>query len=408
VNRPLDRRLTIGLAAALVLAVAAAVAAIAWNERGSAARSTANGRIAFTAPGKHLRTAADLYTIDADGSDRRLVSACPVGSGDARWLNFPFGCTIRVFAWSPDGKRLALLRGRQGGSTLSTDMSLFVLDADGERERRLPGCGGPRWLGCGDDFGSPPAWAPDGSRLIVTRSGRLLLFDVDRGRYRRLTHGCRPRVCYDVDPAWAPDGSRIVFARTEGPRSRSLYSMKSDGSEVKRLTRLPGWVADPAWSPDGRRIAFERWSERAKIQIYSIAPDGSALTVLDEPPHQIGSRLPAWSPDGRQIAYVRTPEAAVVGTRRAYVGPVGAPIIRAEVWVMDADGSGRKRLYRSSREFAQVTRPQWSPDGKFIAFTLAMFDEEGLAGGIFVVKRDGTGLQRVTDISPQTAWQPIS
>ena len=204
----------------------------AFSERGDT-----DGIIALAASGTHLTTPADLYVVEADGSKRQLLTRCPIGKGDALWLNYPFGCIVQAFAWSPNGRWLAFLRGRQGGATVPTDLSLYVVDHDGAHERRLPGCGGPKWPSCGDFFGSEPTWAPGSSQLIVTRRGRLR-FDVERGVHR-VTHGCRPRVCFDMNPAWSPDGSRIVFARTQGPRARSLYSVKADGSRLTRLTDLP-------------------------------------------------------------------------------------------------------------------------------------------------------------------------
>jgi dipeptidyl aminopeptidase/acylaminoacyl peptidase len=49
--------------------------------------------------------------------------------------------------------------------------------------------------------------------------------------------------------------SRIAFAsQREG--NFELYTMKPDGSDVRRLTDNPASDLQPAWSPDGQRIAF--------------------------------------------------------------------------------------------------------------------------------------------------------
>ena len=401
-------RLALSVVAALALLAGATLAAILWNARGSsAARSTSGSKLAFAAAGSHLNTSSDVYVIDSDGSNRRLLSRCPIGSGDAVWLKFPFGCVVRAFSWSPDGRRLAFVRGRQGGSTLSTDLSLFVIGLDGASERRLAGCGGPRWPSCSDFFGSRPLWSPDGSRLVVPRRGRLLAFDVDRGVYRRLTRGCRPRVCFDMQPAWSPDGARIVFVRTEGRISRSIYSVKVDGSDVKKLTNLPtpGWAANPAWSPDGRRIVFDAGEYGRASRMYSMAPDGSDLTVLKSGTGFSGS---SWSPDGRQLVYLST---VPVGPARP--GALAGPGFVAELWVIQPDGTGARRLYRSRDGIGHYAKPQWSPDGKQIVFGVILagdlggdVDREG--SGTFLINADGSGLRKLSAVplAAEVAWQP--
>ena len=86
---------------------------------------------------------------------------------------------------------------------------------------------------------------------------------------------------------------------------------------------------------------------------------------------------PAWSPDGKQILFS--------SDRRG----------RPEIYVMNADGSGIKRLTRNTEEAGVDISPSWSPDGKRITFvrrrTGASDDFE-----IDVANSDGTGIRPLT------------
>jgi Tol biopolymer transport system component len=378
----------------LALLAAAAVAAVLWKVGMSseAAGSTPAGRLAFPAPSDAVAWGmpSDLFVIDADGAGRQRVAHCD-DRASAASARIPFaGCILRAFAWSPDGERLAFVRGNMGGRDAGPNLSLFVTGADGEGERRLEGCGKPKWPSCGDFYGSQLAWDPDGSRLIVPRDGALYIFNVDRGGYRRLSPDCGARKCFDMHAAWSPDGSRIVFARQVAARSQALYSIRSDGSEMTRLTRLPGQAGNAVWSPNGRSIAFDFWDE-LHSRLYVMAADGSDLRVLRSGANATGPGVPAWSPSGTEIAYLVTPRAGTT--------------FSAEIWVTKVNGSGRRRLYRSDYGLETWGRPVWSPDGKHLAFGVGLTSEP-TSSGIYLVNADGTGLRRLVEAPTEPGWQP--
>ena len=82
---------------------------------------------------------------------------------------------------------------------------------------------------------------------------------------------------------------------------------------------------------------------------------------------------PTWSPDGRKIA--------VVSGRH---GPENS-----EIYVMNADGSGQRRLTRNA---AFDRAPAWSPDGRKIAF---LRERDGKSG-VYVMNADGSAQRRLT------------
>ena len=373
-------------AGALVLVVLASIIGLAsaGAESSASAGAVRNGKIAFSEPGVAgpygTGPPSDLYVVDPDGANRKLLSAC-----GARL------CFLRTFAWSPDGRRLAFLRGPIGGFALPTDLTLHLIDADGSDEERLDGCGKPRWPSCGDFMGSQISWSPDGARLVVPRGRSLYVFDVDRGSFRRLT-ACGPRPCVDWHPAWAPNGRRIVFVRYRTRFTESLWTVRPDGSGLTRLTRkLPGSAGNPAWSPDSRRIAFDV-GDNLEARLYVMEADGSKQKVLRMGAGGTGPSVPAWSPNGRRIAYLTTP-----GLTARY---------RAAIWVINANGTGRQLLYRSACCIGSWGRPTWSPDGKSVVFGVGL-NSDPARSGIYTIRADGRRLRRLADAPTEAAWQRI-
>jgi Tol biopolymer transport system component len=366
----------------LVPASVAGVALLACVSAAGAARETgpgtvgasliANGKLAYSSSGRP----ANLYAVNPDGSGRRILARCR-----------KIECQIGGYAWSPNGRRLAFLRGVRGGN-----LSLFVVRANGTRERRLPGCGNPKPSCSIRTFEQGRlSWSPDGSRLVVARDGgpSLFIVNVDRRRFRRLTSCGPPGSCVDADPSWAPRGARIVFARIVFARGGSIYSVKTNGSHPTRLTNLAGYAAHPAWSPDGSRIAFDVSGDGEKV--YAMAADGSELTLLSSGSGGEGPGLPLWSPLGTQIVFFRTP------------GSPGA--FTAEVGLIKADGTERQRLYHGPCCIGTWAAPIWSPDGRYIAFGVGSLYPNQFSSGIFIMRSDGTELRKLAADVEEVAWQ---
>jgi TolB protein len=347
-------------------------------------RSVTNGVIAFT----RGFASSGLEVMDSTGGHLRDLAGCRVP-----------GCRIALPVWSSNGKRIAFLRGRplRGEVQHESALSLFVKNADGSGEKRLAGCGRPVWC----DY-SRLAWSPDGSKIAFTRQRSLYTVNVETHALRRITN-CSPwfsfpdrkKSCVDRGPAWSPDGRRIIFARAWACGlgcPSTPFIVNADGSGLRRLTLLQGDGPGPLWSPNGRTIVFHSYRG-----IYAVDPDGSHLRLLAADPMASGGNqrqfLSSWSPDGRRILYFRG----------QFIYP--RPHANGAVWVMNANGSGHRRLFVRCCG-ADVSNPIWSPDGKHIAF-FAAFDKQKNSG-IYLMDANGSHLNRVRAGNwAELAWQPI-
>jgi TolB protein len=157
----------------------------------------------------------------------------------------------------------------------------------------------------------------------------------DGAGLRRLTH----TKAWEQFPAWSPDGRRIAFLQSPGQYKEplTLHVMNADGSGDRTLSHISPALGDPAWAPDGREIAFG--TANGPIQIVSI--DGKSARRL------VSGGDPDWSSDGRMIAFDDLASNDI------------------EIFVVRADGSGRKRLTHLR---GPDGGPAWSPDAKIIAF----------------------------------------
>lgn len=272
-----------------------------------------NGRIAFSS---YREGQLDIFTMQPDGGSLRNLTEDPEPDFQP--------------AWSADGSRIAFV-------SLHTDDSnfdqIYVMDPRGGARTRIT------------DFeeGNPqePAWSPDGERLAfhVSFGGaiddEIFTMNPDGSDLVQITEN----EVSDSNPAWAPDGRQLAFVR--GGR---IMTMDPDGTNVHPVE--PGGTLgfDPAWSPSGRRIAFVSPDEHfSQFDLFTMRLDGSGLRRLSDTRKTESS--PSWSPDGHRIAYVRTHVREEQDTREDLI---------LTMW---ADGSHRRIL--STDAATRDSTPDW-------------------------------------------------
>jgi hypothetical protein len=220
-----------------------------------------------------------------------------------------------------------------------------------------------------------------GDRILVLEAGDLFTVDQDGGDRRRLTFDGRV-----VSPAGSPNGARIAFLKSDGSSPRDLYVMNADGTGGARLiathpeTTNAGGIRGIAWSPDSRRLAYFLTFATPAIRVVD-AGDGAPLPLpQDRDPRPFAAL--EWSPDGSELLYDDG----------------------GDIWIKPVDGGPARRVVDME---GQDTRATWSPDGTQIAW---IHSSSQAAGGVYVVRRDGTGLRHVvatgTAILGTVRWRP--
>jgi Tol biopolymer transport system component len=216
----------------------------------------------------------------------------------------------------------------------------------------------------------------------------------------------------------APKGRRrLVGSALQGRRGRRLVALAAAALVVAVATAAAfgtvrdflfgtastAWGGSPTWSPDGRRIAFtvHRWPD-GPTEVYVMNADGSGQRNLTrESGLDVSPEL--WSPDWRKVVLLRNPCAAVQGACE------GA----TQIYVMNADGSGLRRLARggsvrtiwSGQRVGGDDGLAWSSDGRRIAF----MSDRDRDFDIYVVNLDGSGQRNLTrkpGFDKDPVWSP--
>ena len=172
---------------------------------------------------------ADIWEVRPDGSALRKLEGLPWLAGGP--------------AWSPDGRMIAFT-AMHSVSEGFLRRALFVMRADGTELRRVA-------LDINGVI-SHASWSPDGKRLVFESDvgqaeirNDLWVLTVANDSVARLTS--TPQL--ETQPAWSPDGERIVFARRSGAWPQHVFTMRSDGTDVRQLTTGDAYYASPSYRP---------------------------------------------------------------------------------------------------------------------------------------------------------------
>lgn len=135
------------------------------------------------------------------------------------------------------------------------------------------------------DEGRQPAFSPDGTQLTFAADRAVWIMDAG-GRRRSLTSPAPGET--DKCPCWSPDGRRLAFLRNSGKQSRfHIIAVEGSGQEQTLTVKGPDPL-DLSWAPNAN-IAFA-----AADGIYTVRPDGSDVKRLVESPKGVRLSAPEW------------------------------------------------------------------------------------------------------------------
>ena len=252
----------------------------------------------------------------------------------------------------------------------------------------------------------------DGTRLTYQSTGeykcdQIFTMKIDGTERKLVSNGTGRTTCSH----FMPDGKSIVYASTHlGGRecppvpgreegyvwpvydTYDIFRVGVDGSGLTQLTKTVGYDAEATVAKDGR-IVFTSTRD-GDMEIYSMNGDGSDVKRLTNLPGPDGG--PFFSADGSQIVFRgRHPEKGpeldgyMTLLKKGLWRPAGL-----DVFVMNRDGSNLRQITKGVG--GANWAPFFHPNGKQIIFASNMKDPKGGNFDLYLINVDGSGLQQIT------------
>ncbi len=296
-----------------------------------------NAEAYFSSDGKKLifqstrdgRECDQIYTMNIDGSDARLVS-----TGDGR-------TTCSYFF--PGDKRILYSSTHLGGKqcpprpdfsqgyvwAVYDTFDIFTAKPDGSDLQPLTKTPG---------YDAETTISRDGKLVFTSkRDGDLDIYTMDRNgkNVKRLTN----ELGYDGGPFWSYDGKQIVYRayHPQGEKEKAdyiallkqnlirptvldIWVMNADGSNKRQVTQLNKASFAPYFFPDGKRIIFSSNVADPKgrdFDLYKINTDGTGLERITY--NDTFDGFPMFSPDGKKLVFASNRNAKTRGDTDIFI-----------------------------------------------------------------------------------------
>jgi Tol biopolymer transport system component len=256
-------------------------------------------------------------------------------------------------------------------------------------------------------------WSGDGTKLIFqsTRDGhpcdQQFVLDLGTGAVRRVSPGRGRTTCgyfYDQDRRVLFSSTHLVSDSCPPVPDHSqgyvwpvhpgfdIFTARADGSDLRRLTKTPGYDAEATVSTDGRWIVFTS-ARDGDLDLYKMKTDGSGVVRLTDRLGYDGGAF--FSRDGRWICWRASypADSAAAADYRALLGRGLVRPSQLDLWVMAADGSGQRRV--TSKPGASFA-PYFTPDGRGLIYSSNWENPSGRNFDLYIVDLEGGEPRPVT------------
>ena len=260
-----------------------------------------------------------------------------------------------------------------------------------------------------DDFGRmrdvrDPQCSPDGRWVAYVVSTIDVKEDKSRSHVwmARLDGSEDRQLTFSQDsesaPRWSPDGKYLAFTSSRPGKAKGsqVWLLDRSGGEAAQLTELKGRLQSYEWSPDSKRMALvvgdpdpdadpdaasgaaspkkapkpiviDRYKFKQDGQGYLLSTRKSYVYLFDLETKKLerltsgtwNEASPSWSPDGTRVAF----------TSNHAPDPDREP--SSQIFVAEAKPGAKETQITPSTSRGGRGRPEWSPDGKWIAFVEA-------------------------------------
>ena len=270
---------------------------------------------------------AELYKVPTLGGVPALVSKNIVGT----------------VAFSPDGKRIAFYRRYPAAK----EYAILVANADGTGERKIATRKPPNY------YMSGVTWSPDGKTIVCTAgvfaaAGQyttLVSIPADGGPERIIT-GKKWYLAFA--PRWLAHGKGLVVQGAEQPFGPvQIWYIPYPSGPAERITNDLNTYSGIALTADSSAFVTVQLERISNIWIADQGAQAGPVQITSGGARLDGFTGLSWVPDGRIV----------------YASRAGGD---SDIWIMQSDGSGSRRLTSDSGANAQ---PRVSPDGRYIVFT---------------------------------------
>lgn len=278
---------------------------------------------------------------------------------------------------SPDGAQIIYTRGWIDKVNDKRESSLWIMNADGSKNRFLVRGSGARWSPAGDRIAYTAQGEPKGLQIFV--------------RYMDAEGATSQVTRVEKSPTgvtWSPDGTRLGFVMSV--ESKNSWPIKMPRApEGAKWTEAPRIVERLDYRSDG--VGFD---DDAFRHIFVVpATGGTARQLTDGQWHHNGVE---WTPDSKQILF---------GSNR--VADAEYQFRESDIYSVSVDTGAIKQL--TTRKGPDGS-PQISPDGKRVAYVgYDQSRDTWQDSKLYVMNIDGTNHRMVSgewDRSPQSVmWK---